>query len=36
MALGLMETPTADENAEYLKLYEGYRKLFLRKERGTL
>ncbi len=36
MALGLQETPQEGENAAYRKLYEGYRKMFIRKERGTL
>jgi ankyrin repeat protein len=35
IALGLSEEPTEGENAEYRKLYEGYRKQFNRRERGT-
>ncbi len=36
IALGLAEQPTEGENTEFRKLYEGYRKLFTRKELGTL
>lgn len=36
VALGLSENPEAGENKEYRQLYEGYKKLFQRKERGTL
>ncbi len=35
VALGLAESPTEGENAEYRKLYNGYRKQFNRKQRGT-
>lgn len=35
VALGIAETPTEGENGEYRKLYEGYRKQFNRKQRGT-
>jgi hypothetical protein len=35
VALALAESPTEGENDEYRKLYEGYRKQFNRKQRGT-
>lgn len=35
IALGITETPEAGENAEYRKLYEGYKKQFNRKQRGS-